>query len=612
MREIVGDASPVEVATSPMEPRTRHRHSPASATLILCGLLLVSSSAWGATRWGSVHMIPDADFLRGGEFSVDAHCFFYMDDSTDASFKPTVLADVGVIEWVNFEVGYAGRPTLGFKARILGETKRFMPTVTLGAHNVIAHQEYYEYGVKNSKVANEFYLAVAKTLEPLKMRLHLGIQTMPTTSKEKFNPYAAIEKYFGTGLYTTLEVHRRHEEAVPSLFLSVRLLKRRLEVSLGLVAFHKLFYNNGEFAFSFVSAPSSHSPVRPGIRFGLRFLGDIRRGRPGGFNTIDGKLEQQGKQIEELQLGMDSLRMLVDAGQSRLSSVDTSITTLKGGKKTARDRTKDALLDRIITLQTLYTSEPFDPEKVRAIIKEVVAYRERAIPPLKELLLDKGENRQVRVHSAMLLGELRSASASDALLSVLGGEADPGLRIETLIALGKIRETKATYMLEQLANDPDDAVALTAREVLDRLQKETGMQVKSSVKMRDLDTSAQSPETLDSSGVAPLPDAPPPVAAPAAKTTLAPTNGRVATSAAARAASPAPAKTASVAGRDSTSAAPRTLSPAAAKPASSTAAPRDTVRRSASPAPAKTAPAPAARRDSTSAAAAPKTTPPMK
>ena len=48
--------------------------------------------------------------------------------------NPAALLNIGIMEWVNVEGGYAGGPTLGFKARILGESGDYVPSVALGVH----------------------------------------------------------------------------------------------------------------------------------------------------------------------------------------------------------------------------------------------------------------------------------------------------------------------------------------------------------------------------------------------------------------------------------------------------------------------------------------------
>jgi hypothetical protein len=69
---------------------------------------------------------------------------------------------------------------------------------------------------------------------------------------------------------------------------------------------------------------------------------------------------------------------------------------------------------------------------------------------------------------------------------VLSQTQDPEIKIEILISLGKMKETRAEYVLEQLANDPIDEVAFTAQQVLGKLSKETGMKVPPDAKMRKI------------------------------------------------------------------------------------------------------------------------------
>lgn len=73
------------------------------------------------------------------------------------------------------------------------------------------------------------------------------------------------------------------------------------------------------------------------------------------------------------------------------------------------------------------------------------------------------------------MGELSSRNAADALIEVLSKAQLPEMKIEALIGLGKLKEVRAVYLMEQLTNDPHEGVAFTASEILLKLEKETGI-----------------------------------------------------------------------------------------------------------------------------------------
>ena len=457
--------------------------------LLLCMLMAGATSA--KTRWSSLHLVPDADFLSGGQYVIDAEGYYFGDSAKGAVIRPTGLATIGIIEWVNMEAGYAGGPTLGFKARLLGETGGPMPSLAIGARNIIKNKEANYFNSKDTTMGNEFYCALAKSVDALRMRIHLGIQTIPTSKKDQADPFFAIEEYFGNGLYATAEVERLKGAFWPSLFVSWRILKKKLEISGGAVAVNRLFFDkNNKFNVSLTSTDSVGF-VKPGLWFSVRYCGSFGFSKNNLFMSVDDKVALQREAIDKLSKELDSLKTTMSETQTRMSKVDNSILTLSDSVYSDKNRFRAALYDKLIAMKTMYESEPFDPEQVRQLIRRITALRDNAIPALKEFIIDKKQDRRVRVLSIMLLGEMGGTGASDVLLDVLSQSEDPEIKIEILIALGKQKETRAIYVMEQLANDPVDVVAFTAQEVLMKLVREKGIRLSADFKMR----SVQMPES---------------------------------------------------------------------------------------------------------------------
>jgi hypothetical protein len=468
------------------------RKSIPMVTFIACAslffLTLITCSAQAKTRWSALHFVPDADLLQSGQFVFDGQGYYFSDTSGKAVVNPVFFVSLGIIEWVNLEAGYAGGPTIGFKARILGETKPWMPSLAIGAHNILTNKESGLFSVeKDSGVANEFYLALGKSIEPLKMRIHLGLQTIPQSKTEQVNPYFGIEQYFGMGLYGSLEVFRRKQEFHPSLFVSWRLFKKQLEISAGAVRINRMFFDqNNQFKVSF-GGKGTDEFVKPGIWFGLRYSFVLNFAKTDAFRTIDDKVGNQNDKIKLLSLEMDSLKKLLGVNQRRMADVNHRLMLITDSMSSDKSRLKPMMLEKIVTLKTLYADEPFEPEKVKRLINEIVSMREDALPPLREILLDKKIDKRIRVISISLLGNIANSGASDILLDMLSQTQDSEIKIEILIALGKMRETRAEYVLEQLANDPVDEVAFTAQEVLHKLAKQTGMKISPDLKMRKVE-----------------------------------------------------------------------------------------------------------------------------
>jgi len=447
-------------------------------------LLFLTFNGAAKTRWSSCHLTPDADFLSGGQYVLDGHGYFFSDSAKGAVISPTVLADIGIIEWVNMEIGYAGGLTLGFKARLLNENQGLVPSLAIGARNIFKNKEAYYFHSKDTTLGNQFYIALSKSIDALRMRLHAGMLTIPTSKDDQVDPFVTLEEYFGAGLYGSIEVEKVKKDFLPSLFLSYRLFKKHLEISAGAVALNKLLFDkNNKFSFSLTSTDST-AFVKPGIWFGIRYCGALSFGKNNLFMSVDDKVTQQHDAIELLRRQVDSLKTTLSENQVRMAKVDNSLLSLSDSVYSDKNRFRAALYDKLIALKTMYETEPFDPDQVRQLIRRITALKENAIPALKEFIVDKKQDRRVRLLSISLLGEMGGLGASDVLLDVLSQSEDPEIKIEILIALGKMKETRAVYVMEQLANDPTDVVAFTAQEVLMKLVREKGIRLSADLKMR--------------------------------------------------------------------------------------------------------------------------------
>lgn len=451
--------------------------------LVTAVLLLFAGYGAAKTRWSSLHMVPDADMLSGGEFTVEGFGLFATDSAGKGSVVGTGALRLGIIEWVNVQGGYADGATLGFKARILGETHILLPSLAVGINNLLNHSELYLFdaqGVDKKSYANELFLALGKSAEPLRLRFHGGIQSIPALESEVLNWYIAAEKYFGNGLYIGFEGFTRNKLFHPCLFANYRFLKNRVQVSAGLIELrHMLFDDRGQFAVSLNKPAQQDGFVRPGIWFGLAVRGNLGSGKPGGFTGLEDRLSTQQKTIEKLSSELDALKKNNERQERLLKQLESGSGSNPSNAtltvSTHNDNLDPIILDKLIKLKAIYTTQPFEPEKAKALAKEITEYRQRAVPVLKALIVNAKEDRLIRVLSVGLLGESGDKTSSDVLLEVLGRGGDPDIRIEALIALGKMKETRAVHFMEQLANDPHDGVAFTAQEVLLQLVRETGV-----------------------------------------------------------------------------------------------------------------------------------------
>ncbi|MBD3315205.1 MAG: hypothetical protein GF344_05415, partial [Chitinivibrionales bacterium] len=460
---------------------------------VLTGIIAAAlfCAANGKTRWSSIYLVPDADMLDGGQFLVGFNGFVSKDTTEKSSIGQTYLLRLGIIEWVNIHLGYAGGPTVGFKARILGETRPLIPSLSIGAHNVFTHKEahYYRYE-SESDPETELFIALGKSFETVKARFHAGVQTVPRSESEAFNPYFALEKYFGLGIYSSFILHRRDRAFRGSAFLNWRLFKNHVELCAGAVDLQDLFIDHEDGISPSLVPDQPAGFSRPGIWIGIRFQHAIGLGRAGGFASVEDRLARQDDRIGSLESELDSIRLLLDRTHQSISAVEKSVHGLADSIGGHSGKLKAIMLDKIVRLKSLYEVDRFEPEKVRRVAAEIVGFGDRAVPALKEILLDRKVDRRLRMHAASMLGEIGNKTASDALLDLLTQTGDTEIKVELLIALGKMNETRAMYLMEQLANDPDDAVALAAQEVLRRMAERTGARITPGTSMREIDRGA--------------------------------------------------------------------------------------------------------------------------
>ncbi len=352
-----------------------------------------------------------------------------------------------------------------------------MPSLAIGIHNLFTHREAYLNDRLSDSLGNELYFVFGKSIEPARLRLHFGMQMIPGNQDEMVNPFFVIEKYFGLNLYVTAEVHRREKKMHPSLFASWRFLKRRVEVSAGVVDITGMFMNDNVEPNSPFFKSSNAAFIRPGIWFGLRFRGGLKFGKTDGLRGVENSLADQSNSISELRSEVDSLKQLLRTSSSRLESMNRSLTGLTDSNLTDTERLKEIAIDRLAVLNNLYNAEPFEPEAVSKAMAELVANRDRMLPALYEIIFDPVQETKLRSLAIAALGEIGTQAAADIIIEVLGKSPNPEMTIECLIALGKMKETRAVYLMQQLSNDPNDDVAFTAAEVLQKLEKETGISI---------------------------------------------------------------------------------------------------------------------------------------
>lgn len=430
---------------------------------IIC--LVVFSQIDAKTRWSSLHQIPDADFIEGSKFVLDLQCNNIYDTTREAIFLPYGIIKFGISEWINIEVGYAGDAIFGMKTKLLDDMGYFVPSIAIGIDNLFSHKDAYFNDYPADNLQTELYLAFSKSIEPIKLRAHFGAKVMAYNHKEAFNVFVGLEKYFGAGFYLTLETFLLGDKYHLSMFASYRFLKNRLEIFAGLVDFGQLI-DGDDLSFA---SDKGRAITRPGVRFGLRFRERwFALGKREGIEGLEDHLRRQDKTISELRQEVDSLRTV--QGTPLIVEKPDTVDEIK-----KESEIKKFTKQKLKELKRAFEKEPFEPLDVNVIRDELVIRKDSVAPVLHEIAMDMAEESRIRILSISCLGEFANSWAADLVMDILDRVNMRDLKIEAIIALGKLKETRAIPMIQQLTGDTDDAVAFTASEVLKKIIKETGI-----------------------------------------------------------------------------------------------------------------------------------------
>lgn len=429
-------------------------------------IILVPLTVYGLTRWSSLQTIPDADFIESWNYVLDYQGYYFSDDSV-GGIKNVGQGRLGLSEWANISLGYTGGITLGLKAKVLSENASSRPSLAIGVHNVLVHREDYLYGHDSAAWSYEPYIAGGKTIEPIKTRLHFGVQTMPLVKKEVFTWFAAVEKYLGSSAYITFETAYRDEKIRPSLFASARFFKKHLQLSGGAVDIWGMYRKSRE------TAPETPSLVQPGFWVSLSFMGNMASpNSSGGFSSLEEQVEYQRNMIIGMKKDVDSIKrvfamytVILDTLNKRFNLVADSALGATSGQ-----RLQAFAMERLVKLNTLFSQENFDAGQVKILSDEITGYGDIMVPVLRRIVLDPQIERRVHIQAMTRLGKIGTPQAADAVIDILPQTQDPDVRIEGLIALGAMKDRRASYLVEQLAHDPNDAVSFTAAEVLMKLE----------------------------------------------------------------------------------------------------------------------------------------------
>lgn len=445
------------------------------SALVVIIIACLPFSSYALTRWSTIHYIPDADFIEGWRYVGEYAGYFSGNEKQGSSFKNSGFARIGLSEWADLEGGYAGGLTLGMKVKVLSEGEGYHPSVAIGATNILRHKEAYFYDTAQGTWKNEYFIAFGKSINPIRLRFHFGVSTMPEVDKEKLDWFFALEKFLGGNAYLTVETFYRDKKLRPSLFGTLRLFDQRVEFCGGVVDILGMFMNEtNQFAVSF-SSPRAPGLVTPGIWFGFRYMGKFQlSGGPfSGFGSLEEQQNYQKGVIKILKHDVDSLKRAIVDYDERITSFGKSFNRIADSafENSNSIKFRNLAIEQLTIVNTLYGQEDFDPEKVALAKKVILDYGNVMVPVLQDIVLDNKLERKTHTQAMNMLGELATQKAADAVLDIMGQTQDPDVKIEGIVAIEKLKDRRAVYLLDQLANDPNTTIAFAATEVIQKLEK---------------------------------------------------------------------------------------------------------------------------------------------
>ncbi len=442
---------------------------------VVLATLLIAAGIDAKTRWSAFQGIPHADFIKGGAYSLQSANFATADslgNSIETRVAYELRATVGATRWINLEAGYSDGLVFGFKARLLGETRPYTPSLCVGVRNIGNHREANFFNSPRLDSSAEFFAALGKDVEPIRTRFHGGILSIPSIEGEKINPFFGIESYAGVGIYYSIEVYRRDSSFIPSLYAIYRMLDDRVEISAGIIGIKRLLINSkNEFSFAFSSPPGPSEYIRPGIFFGLRYRGDIAFGQKEAFNSVEDLSISLQQRLENFNAHLARIEEKIEQNSTSIKGIKEDIIRLDNALSDHKTKLRTILMDKLLHLKTLYHASPYKPQQVQQTIQELTNYKfnDKAMKIFQEFALDKTQDREIRILAIEILGEIGKNSAADILLDICANEEDPGIRIACIISIGKMEATEAIPLLRRLSNAPDDNIAISAQEVLGTL-----------------------------------------------------------------------------------------------------------------------------------------------
>jgi HEAT repeat protein len=110
----------------------------------------------------------------------------------------------------------------------------------------------------------------------------------------------------------------------------------------------------------------------------------------------------------------------------------------------------------------------YDAAAAADLVRKIVKYSEYSLPVLEKIIKNPATPPASAAQAISLMGQIGNKRSKDVLVELLNRK-ESNLKIEALIALGKLRDRSVIQYISGAMQDTDAMVAETARMVLESL-----------------------------------------------------------------------------------------------------------------------------------------------
>lgn len=448
------------------------------AIILFCFCVSISAKL----RYPLLLVTPSADILPSKQIglTVNTNIFQYYDptsESYSAWYKPSVEINSGLFNRIQLSAGYATAPTIQLKVQIFndGAILKQMPALAVGGKDILGSKEGHLFGVTDSdtaaSLANSFFLAASKNIPLISSRIHMGAMGNMSIESELVNPFWALETYIGGTATISYEGFRRFGSFHHLVTFGFR-FGDNIKFGFGLTEVSKMFRQNSQTGFFLTGDSTTSGYGTPGIHVSIsyhRFLTASSYEIPG----LEDEVARLRHSVSELGQKKQTIESKIATGEKQLKEMNATIDERNKiiGQSGKLDH-KILLDEEFMALSRITANESLpDPEIVAARMKKIVSMKELALPKITDIVRNPKSTPALITICIQMMGQIGDKQSKHQLIRLLDYK-ESYIKIESIIALGKLRDKSVISEIEKTIADTDPAVVMAANEVVARLRGE--------------------------------------------------------------------------------------------------------------------------------------------